>query len=132
VILLAAGCSEYMTFEAPNNQCDLGDDPMVRDVIYFGRIRPGGGVVSDAEWQQFLGDVVTSKFPDGLTVVDATGQWKGANGAVEQERAEVVTILHNGDLPARKAVKEISQEYKLRFKQEAVLRERVVICASFQ
>ena len=127
-----SGCSDYLTFEAPNNQCELGDDAMVRDVIYFGRNRPTGGVVSDLEWQLFLSDVVTAKFPEGLTVVDATGQWKGASGNVEQERAEVVTILHDGSLDARNAVKEISSEYKRRFKQEAVLRERVVICARFQ
>jgi len=63
-----------------------------------------------------------------LAVVEATGQWKGQSGQVERERAEVVTVLHAGDAPARRAVEEIAAEYKRRFQQEAVLRERTTAC----
>jgi len=45
--------------------------------------------VSDAEWRAFLDEAVTPLFPAGLTVVEATGQWKGQSGQVERERAEV-------------------------------------------
>src|SRR5512134_1895359 len=68
--------------------CEAGDTALVRDVVYFGRNRPDGGVVSDAEWQGFLDEVVTPRFPAGLTVVAAAGQWRGGSGAVERERAE--------------------------------------------
>src|SRR4051812_753030 len=54
--------------------CTAGDTAMVRDVVYFGRNRPGGGTVNDADWQRFLDEVVTPRFPNGLTVVDATGR----------------------------------------------------------
>jgi hypothetical protein len=100
-------------------------------VLYFGRNRPAGGEVSDAEWDQFLAQVVTPRFPDGLTIVHATGQWRGASGAVERERAEVVTLLHAGGSDQRRLVDEISGEYKQRFGQEAVLRERTRVCATF-
>jgi hypothetical protein len=50
---------------------------------------------------------------------------------VERERAEVVTVLHAGDAPARRAVEEIAAEYKRRFQQEAVLRERTTACTHF-
>ncbi len=129
--LALAGCAN-MTFDAPPNQCELGDDALVRDVLYFGRNRPTGGIVSDLDWQQFLGQVVTARFPEGLTVVEATGQWRGESGTVEQEKAEVVTIMHDGGDNARDAVRQVAEEYKRRFKQEAVLRERAVICARFQ
>jgi hypothetical protein len=65
-------------------------------------------------------------------VVDATGQWRSANGAVEQERSQIVTIFHAGDETSRRAVAEVAAEYKRRFEQEAVLRERSATCARFE
>ena len=112
--------------------CAVGDTAMVRDVVYFGRNRPGGGVVSDSEWYAFLDEVVTPKFPEGLTVVEAVGRWRGATGVVEQERTEIMTLLHDGSPSARQAVSAVGEEYKRRFRQEAVLRERVTTCALFE
>jgi hypothetical protein len=112
-------------------RCERGDTAMVRDVIYFGRSRPDGGTIADAEWQAFLDSVVTPRFPAGYTVVSAAGQWRGESGVVLRERAEVLTLLHGGDEPSRRAVAEIAGEYRRRFSQEAVLRERVQTCARF-
>lgn len=112
-------------------RCEPGDTSLVRDVVYFGRNRPDGGVVSEAEWRGFLDEVVTPRFPNGLTVVHADGQWRGQSGAVERERAEVLTVLHGGTEESRKAMLEVVGEYKRRFGQEAVLRERLAACASF-
>jgi hypothetical protein len=100
-------------------------------VLYFGRNRPNGGTVSDAEWQSFLYEVVTPRFPAGLTTVEATGQWRGRSGVVERERAGVLTVFHAGDEAARRAVAEVAAEYKRRFQQEAVLRERGPACVRF-
>ena len=112
--------------------CTVGDTAMVRDVVYFGRNRPGGGTVSDPDWRRFLDGVVTPRFPHGLTVVDATGQWRGQSGVVEQERSEIVTIFHAGDAASRQAIADVAAEYKRRFQQEAVLRERSATCARFE
>ena len=65
-------------------------------------------------------------------MVEATGRWKGQSGAIEQEQSEVVTLLHSNDERARRAVAAIAAEYKARFRQEAVLRERTVTCARFE
>lgn len=131
-LLTITGCATHPLqggLAAP--ACEAGDEAMVRDTLYFGRNRPDGGTVGDAEWRGFLDGVVTPRFPDGLTVTHATGQWRGASGAVEQEASEVVTLLHAGDAVARGKVAEIAAEYKRRFRQEAVLRERTGACASF-
>ena len=104
---------------------------MVRDVLYFGRNRSAGGVVSDGEWQSFLDQVVTPRFPAGFSVVEANGQWQGQNGALEREQSEILTLFHPGDDSARRAVAEVITEYKRRFQQEAVLRERTPTCARF-
>jgi hypothetical protein len=112
--------------------CEVGDSSLVRDVLYFGRNRPAGGIVTDAEWQQFLDEVVTPRFPAGLTVLEATGRWRGESGRVEQEEAEMLTLFHSGSESARRAVVEVVSEYKRRFQQEAVLRERSRTCARFE
>jgi hypothetical protein len=143
LLLLAAGLGCAASAGAPPEQpapgaaptiapsCERGDTALVREVLYFGRNRPDGGVVSDAEWQEFLDSVVTPSFPQGLTVVDAHGQWRGRSGTVERERAEVVTLFHPGDPAGRRAVDQLVGEYKRRFGQEAVLRERGGACVAF-
>ena len=104
---------------------------MVRDTLYFGRSRPTGGTVREAEWRRFLNETITPRFPDGLTVVKATGQWRNASGHIEREASEVVTVLHAGDTTARGKISEIIAEYQQRFDQEAILRERTATCARF-
>ena len=111
--------------------CEAGDQSMVRDTLYFGRNRPNGGTVREAEWRQFLNEIITPRFPEGLTVVKATGQWRNANGQIEREGSEVVTVLHAGDPTARGKISEIMAEYRRRFDQEAVLRERTATCTRF-
>ena len=130
VIVGCAGRASPSTTPSPS--CAIGDTALVKDVLYFGRNRPGGGAVTDEEWQAFLDQVLTPRFPAGLTVVAATGQWKGKSGLVEQERSDVVTVFHSGDEAARRAVMEVVAEYKRRFRQEAVLRERMPTCARFE
>jgi hypothetical protein len=130
--VLAACAGRTNAGPVPTPSCALGDTALVREVLYFGRNRPGGGVVSDGEWERFLNEVVTPRFPSGLTVIGARGQWKGRSGEVEQEQSEVVTLYHSGDEVARRAVAEITEEYKRRFQQEAVLRERASTCARFE
>lgn len=129
----AGGCVPAPLPAAPQRlrSCEPGDTAMVRDVIYFGRNRPEGGVVTDAEWEGFLDSVVTPRFPAGFTVVEAEGHWRGATGVIERERTEVVTLLHPGDERSRLAVAEVAAEYLDRFHQEAVLRERLEACARF-
>jgi hypothetical protein len=132
-VVVIAGCAGRASpSTAPSPSCAIGDTALVREVLYFGRNRPGGGTVTDEEWQSFLDQVLTPRFPAGLTVVAATGQWKGKSGLVEQERSEVVTVFHSGDEAARQAVMEAVVEYKRRFRQEAVLRERMPTCARFE
>lgn len=90
------------------------------DRMVFGMNSPAGPV-SDAQWQDFLADAVTPRFPDGLTIYRTQGQWRGASGEVEHEDSRVVEIVHGDDAAGRGHIAEISAEYKRRFRQEAVL-----------
>lgn len=128
--VLACSVARPETAAAPT-WCEPGDTALVRDVIYFGRDRPGGGTVSDEDWKLFLDSIVTPRFPDGLTVVEASGQWRGQPGTIEHERSMVMPILHGGDASARSAIAAIANEYKRRFRQESVMRERAHSCVRF-
>jgi hypothetical protein len=132
LLLALAGCaSSSLPIRPSAGACEAGDQSMVRDTLYFGRNRPNGGAVREAEWRRFLNEIITPRFPDGLTVVKATGQWRNASGQIEREASEVVTMLHSGDLIAQGKISEIIAEYRQRFDQEAVLRERATTCARF-
>jgi len=113
----AAGCASAPALQpVPEGAC--GERRL--DRMLFGMNSPDGPV-EETQWQQFLADTVTPRFPDGLTVYRAEGQWRGAGGQVEREDSRAVEILHGDDADGRKRIAEISAEYKRRFKQEAVL-----------
>ena len=70
-----------------------GGTAQVQDTLYFGMSKKDG-VVTDAEWQAFVDEAITPRFPDGLTVFDARGQWRGADGAIGRERSKALLIVH--------------------------------------
>ena len=130
-LLIVTACSRPAAAAPAVASCALGDTALVRDVLYFGRNTPGGAELSDSAWQQFVDEVLTPRFPAGLTIWDAAGQWRAASGLVERERSKVLTLLHAGDARSDGLVAEAVGEYKRRFSQEAVLRERVATCSRF-
>jgi hypothetical protein len=99
-------------------------DRYYRTELYFGRSIPGGGTVSDEEWQRFLADVVTPRFPDGFTIIDAAGQYREKDGTIDREHTEVLVFLYpvNKRTAGRRKIDEIRRAYVTRFNQESVLR----------
>ena len=94
------------------------------DTLYFGTQKPEGGVVTDAEWQQFLADEITSRFPSGLTTWEASGQWRDTHNVIERERTHIVQIVHRSNAEEEGRIAAIIAMYKKRFAQEAVFRVR--------
>ena len=111
--------------------CPEGTDAFAEYQLFFGRSSAGVEVVSDEAWTAFLADTVTPRFPDGLTVVDGAGQWRGSSGVVERERSKVLIILTLPGEEGMRLTDEISQEYETRFGQESVLRVVRTACVSF-
>lgn len=70
-------------------------------------------------------------FPQGFTVIDAAGQWRGASGQVVREPSKLVVLLHPRDAKADAAIAALIDTYRQRFAQEAVLQERQAVCARF-
>ncbi|MHB8808893.1 MAG: DUF3574 domain-containing protein [Desulfobulbaceae bacterium] len=123
--LTLAGCAS-----APALRCDAGEQLLVSEMLYFGTEKPGG-VVTAEEWSWFLRDVVTPRFPEGLTAWPASGQWRSAGGEVTREASHVLNLIHPETEAAESAVRETVTEYKNRFRQEAVLRVKGNACVSF-
>ena len=119
-VLAAGGCAAAN----PSTRPPAAEEAWVADRLYLGRSIPGGGTVSDGEWAAFLAEVVTPRFPDGLTVLRGEGQWRDAAGAVVREPSFVLELYHPPGAAADAAVEEIAAEYRRRFRQEAVMRVR--------
>lgn len=95
----------------------------VETTLYFGLDLPDGGVVSEEQWTGFLADIVTPRFPDGFTVLDAYGQWRDpevANAPVIREKTRVVIIVHSATQAASEAIEEIKSIYLTSFGQKSV------------
>ena len=110
--------------------CKSGERSAVHDALYFGTGKPGG-VVTREEWARFLETTVTPRFPQGLSVAEASGQWRGADGSTVRESTHVLQLVHANDTPSEKLVAEIVASYKVQFQQEAVLRVKASACVSF-
>jgi hypothetical protein len=89
----------------------------VADRLYCGMSVADGGVISDAQVEAFITEVVEPRFPDGFTIWRARGAWLGA-----REDTVIIEIGHAGDAEAMRRVGEIGAEYVRRFRQMAVLR----------
>jgi hypothetical protein len=98
--------------------------------LYFGADSPSGEV-SAAQWAAFLQDSLTPRFPEGLTVYNARGQWRDGNGRIAGEETHVVEILRDGTPDDDARVATVAREYRERFNQESVLSTRKPARACF-
>ena len=100
---------------------------------YFGRNAQGTEVVDDAAWTRFMDEVVTPAFPDGLTVLDGAGQWRGRTGVVARERSKVLVLALPGAAAAAATTRlaPVIAAYRRRFGQESVMVTTTGACLSF-
>jgi hypothetical protein len=106
----------------------------LRSELYFGI---GDLDISDngkgeMRWRAFLDREVTPRFPDGLTVLDAYGQWLD-HGKKEPSRlrSKVLVILHE-DTPAnRAAIDAIRLAWKTATHDQSVLLDTERVEVSF-
>lgn len=101
----------------------------IQQRLFFGLDGPEGAI-DDREWQAFVEGVVTPRFPEGLTILEATGQWQARDKRITRESARVIEIIHDESRSAARHVAEIAAEYKTRYRQESVLiaRARIEVC----
>jgi hypothetical protein len=114
----------------PSVACGDASAAQLRTTLYFSTTRPTGEV-SELEWQLFLRDEVTTRFPDGLTVWDAQGQWKNASGRIAHDSSKILLVVHPDTAKARTSIQEVIETYRKMFEQESVMRETAIVCVSF-
>ena len=136
IILGAAALGLLSHLAAPGPRadappCPTGTERFAEYRLFFGRSRDGVEVVTDAQWHAFLAEEITPRFPDGLTVVDAAGQWRGPSGTIERERTKMLIVLAAPGEEGMRRTDEIAEAYKRTFGQESVLRVVGTACASF-
>ena len=117
------------TAQAAAGQTCGSATPQHKTTLYFGGARPKGSV-SELEWQLFVRDEVTSRFPNGMTVWDAEGQWRGAEGQLAHERTKVLLLVHPDTEEARQSIRAVIQKYRKAFDQESVLWETSPVCTA--
>ena len=127
VLVTGSGCCHL---RRAHERGGLSNERWVRTELYFGMNMPGGWV-SDEDWNRFVRDEITPRFPAGLTVINAYGQWKGASGNIEGEPSHLVVIFHTADFLSNSRLEEIRARYCAEFKQEAVLRADEAAVVSF-
>lgn len=100
---------------------------MVRLELVFGL----GHQVSETSFMDFLKAEVTPRFPDGLSLFTAYGQWRNGKGRLVRERARLLLIWHAANAESEAKIEAIRAAYKKRFRQESVLRAESQSCVSF-
>jgi hypothetical protein len=123
-----AGTAVYAQRRPTDPQCGTAS-AQVRTTLYFGLSKQKGSV-SELEWQMFLRDEVTTRFPDGLTVWEAEGQWRQSDGTIGHERSKVLLLVHSDTPAARTSVQSVIERYRKGFDQESVLWETARVCAA--
>jgi hypothetical protein len=130
--LVAATASAAAPAAAEDVVCSAPQQPMAQIELMFGRNIGGRLGVSEAAWSRFLAREVTLRFPDGLSVVNAAGQWQDkARGRVVREPSKLVIIVTVDDPPARDKIAAIVAAYKQQFRQQSVGVISRPVCAAF-
>ena len=111
--------------------CVAPAKPMLRAELLFGRMIGGRLGVSEARWRDYVARELTPRFPDGLTLLDAHGQWRNANGAIVREPSKVAVIVTVNDAAAQARIAEAVATYKQRFRQQSVGVVTTTACAAF-
>lgn len=120
MVLAVTGCSAIR----PTNQ-------WMRTKVYFGMSKPDGSQVTAEQWQSFVNEVVTPRFPSGLSVVDTAGQWRNATDRIEHEPSKLLVLLHQPGVRYEGQVDEIREAYRQQFNQEAVMKVTVPVQVEF-
>ena len=112
---LAGGASAQLV------ECRGGQRPTEVAQLLFGRNIGNRFAVSESAWSRFVDREIVPRFPDGLTIFDATGRWQDrAANRIARERSKIVEIALPGTPDDMVRLNEIVEAYKSQFKQQSV------------
>ncbi len=77
--------------------------------------------MSETKWARFVDTEITPRFPDGLTVFNAAGQWRDTERKkIVREPSKIVLIVLPGKAEDIARLNQIAEAYKRRFRQQSV------------
>lgn len=135
-VRLAAGVVVALSLAAcattpPPPTCPAGQQRLRTAQLFFGRnvgAKPG---VTDTAFGRFVDEELTPRFPDGLTILDGGGQWRGDENKLIRESAKIVLIVLPLAGDSGERIEAVRNAYKARFKQDSVLLITQAACVSF-
>ena len=113
-------------------ECRGAQKPQHVAELIFGRSIDGRLEGSEEQWLKFLDEEITPRFPDGLTVYDAAGQWwDKATNRIIREPSKIVLIVLPGKDEDLARLNEVVEAYKRSFGQQSVGMILRPACVSF-
>jgi hypothetical protein len=116
---------------APAAACSAGLHPAATAELFFGRNIGQTTAVSDQDWQSFVDREITPRFPDGLSVFDVYGQYRGPGGEFVREPTKALLLVFSGTSEERDRIHAIRDAYRDQFRQESVMLLEQSACVSF-
>jgi Protein of unknown function (DUF3574) len=129
LLLITPACVNKLV-NAQDSQIPINNS-ITRDELYFGLSEPGGKIISELEWQKFVNEILTPRFKEGLTVMDAYGQYLNRDGKVTKEKTKLVILIYENSSARNSQIQEVIAIYKQKFHQESVLRATSNVKLSF-
>lgn len=130
--VLLAVAIDGASAQAPVPPCHGGLEQRSVAELLFGRNIGNRLGVSESAWRRFVAREIASRFPDGLTVVDAVGQWRDpTSGAIVREPSKRVEIVLPGHADDAAGLDAVVAAYKRRFHQRSVGVVVQSACVSF-
>ncbi|MEJ8571660.1 DUF3574 domain-containing protein [Microbaculum marinum] len=122
--LVAAALAALLAVSAAAAQdAPWPDTPTLQTQMFFGMHGPDGNGVSEQEWGAFVQDVISPRFPDGLTIIAAYGQGSsGPPGGIVAENSKLLIVVHENTPEAQAKFVEIEAAYKDTFGRKGVFR----------
>lgn len=122
IVTTGAIVSVTTVFNIPKTEAATFTPQLIQEDLFFGRNISGGREVSDEQFQAFVNNAITPRFPLGLTIFDASGQFLNSSGTLVKERSKDVTLFVEDTVQNQIAVNDIARDYLQAFNQESVLR----------
>jgi len=94
--------------------CLGGQRPTQVAELMFGRNIGGRLGVNEADWSRFVDREIISRFPNGLTVFNAAGQWRDeATNKIVREPSKLVQIVLPGQVGDIARLNEIVKQHSV-------------------
>jgi hypothetical protein len=130
-VLLAATLAGASFHSARAEDCQAPAIAMNQLELFFGTDIKTHAAVTPQAWSRFLAEEVSPRFPDGLTIFETHGQWRGADGRIVRENSHVLVVLYRPDAASEAKIEAIRAAYEKRFHQDSVMRVESAACVSF-